>query len=487
MLSSTTTGRRKRKRTNVEMESRSDRRGIRSREGGRKITPIVGKENYRIYRMQVRDGDNTEWTRYVAGSGKRKYLDSYVHRFGREVGFLSATSSLSNIQNDARLAAAQQVMNKVTYNPKSTVARASAQSYLECFVLKMHPNTEYSKFIQKIKDCKPEDAGKIRLMIPSEEILYAWIIHMRDDKDSLVREPNNKGIDGRMNKGTSIKSYLNRISGTLLEFGGARLQRSGRMQNVIQQWTNTDKASRAEAFRLEHILPKLWDIIWKMNWTHEKKVAIWARFLVQVATISRASDVTEYCPTLRECGFPTNPLIQTEDGLPLWISLVWHDWKGRPEKYQKAAYTIRLHMNPQDFRFDPIHWLVQHWALRGTMDENEPILSKLTATSYQNSLVTIFDQLDVKISCTSHSIRRSATMWAARCGANFAVIRNVGRWESLKHMLTYLSEGNLLAQQQKKDFGRDPILDFWVFNPDTEVSGMDTTEHQLWAMQAMHM
>jgi hypothetical protein len=64
--------------------------------------------------------------------------------------------------------------------------------------------------------------------------------------------------------------------------------------------------------------------------------------------------------------------------------------------------------------------------------------------------------------------------WAARCGASHEAIRDVGRWQDIRRMVFYLAEGK--AKRKNKieiHGGRDPILDFWVFNSDAPVTSMD--------------
>jgi hypothetical protein len=68
--------------------------------------------------------------------------------------------------------------------------------------------------------------------------------------------------------------------------------------------------------------------------------------------------------------------------------------------------------------------------------------------------------------CTSHSVRRSATSWAARCGLKDAEIQRVGRWaiQSTNFRL-YMEDGMCI---QRKHLGAlratmDPAFKFWTF------------------------
>jgi hypothetical protein len=125
---------------------------------------------------------------------------------------------------------------------------------------------------------------------------------------------------------------------------------------------------------------------------------------------------------------------------------------------------------------------MKFWTLRGEYEELDPILKTLTAATYQRHISHLFDLAGLDGS--SHSIRRMAAQWAARCGADIGIIRNVGRWQSLEHVYTYLAEGKQMHTLMIRDSseGVDPIFAFWAFSFNTEVSAMESTGAQLLAM-----
>ena len=262
--------------------------------------------------------------------------------------------------------------------------------------------------------------------------------------------------------------------------------RTQKMRKMLEEWYEDDEESRAESYFPEDVLPRLFDAVFtkKKNWSWSKKVKFWARFLVQMAIIGRASDVCkQYCPTIADCSFPVLAQDVLADGTPAYIELIWYNWKWRPKKYRKAPYKIRLHANPIDQNYCPVHWLMLHWSLRGDYEGTEPILESLTAKTYQSHVSEIF--LLCGLNGSSHSVRRMAAQWASRCGADMSVVRDVGRWSSLEIMLKYLSEGRQMHKGKIRDEGNDPIFNFWVFNFGTQVSSMDTTAQQLLAMASL--
>jgi hypothetical protein len=84
------------------------------------------------------------------------------------------------------------------------------------------------------------------------------------------------------------------------------------------------------------------------------------------------------------------------------------------------------------------------------------------------------------LECSSHSIRRSAAQWAARCGVDILKIRDIGRWTSFDHMALYVAEGNRESKRILKKYGGiDPIYKVWVFNEDTAVDSIAMTKYMV--------
>jgi hypothetical protein len=386
--------------------------------------------------------------------------------------------------------------NNVAYNPKSTIGRARSQSYFECYVLSAHPEDPYAKFLQKVSKLDPGDKQKIVIQSPSNQLLRSWMFHLHDDEDlnaladsnNEPENPTNEPIRGRMNKKSTIDCHLKNLSGVLLEFGGAALKRSPEIKKILKDWESEDDVNRAEAFLLEELLPKLFDALFNKltKLSFERKVHLWARLLGQIATISRSSDVTgKYCPIIQDCKFPSTSTGYLPDGNPAWIQVVWKDWKSRPLRYKKAPHKIKIHANPLDLRFCPLHWLQLSWSFRKDLDEeNAPVYFPLTSGQYQRQLINLFNHTGANIVPSSHSLRRSAAQWAARCGADINIIRNVGRWETLQHLIGYIAEGHELSTLKViENNGTDPIFNFWCFHFGSQVTSMNTTLQQAMAME----
>jgi hypothetical protein len=254
-----------------------------------------------------------------------------------------------------------------------------------------------------------------------------------------------------------------------------------------------DEEDHAVAFSPEEMLPIIYEVIWyKSSLSLEKKTILWTRVLVQLATIARGSDISwekgaHYCPLVKNIQFPKDKRNYREDGLPLWIVLVWTDWKGRPVRHGKSPYKVRVCANPANARYCPITWLLRTLSMRRdkqgmTTAEflNGPILPPVTAATYRNHLKAMFRLAGVP-QYSSHSFRRSGAQWAARCGLDVNMIKDIGRWCDLAMVERYIAEGTAYAQQRMDDLGAttDPVLEFWIFDQRTKYDSMHMHSTQI--------
>ena len=210
------------------------------------------------------------------------------------------------------------------------------------------------------------------------------------------------------------------------------------MSHILTYYTSkTDEndPQRASVLSIETDLPKLYDACFTtyIFRSFNKRVAVWARFLLQFAIIGRSSDVTTHCPTINKVQFPTSEIDYLPDGLPRFIVIFLDDWKSRPTWHKSQTpngYRLRLYANHLDTRFCPVHWLLLHWHLEGIArdDQTGPIIAHCVQDQYRKDLKKLFNKCG--FAYTSHSVRRSAAQWGRRCGADLVILRNVGRWTS---------------------------------------------------------
>ena len=468
----------------------------RARADGRKVEHYTGGR-HRLWRCKSTYRNEIRWVRWQMNALSQKVSDSIVHRYGREVGF--------RCQNDGEVANADQRMMRngaLLYKPLSTEMRTQAQCQLECYALEHHATDPYCLFLgqlqQELTPGQPAFEGADspfmdtrELIPPSPQLLLSLMHHMRDgnDDNTAAGLPGLVVVRGRQNKASSIDARLKSLSGVMMEFGQPRLIRSPPMKTWLETWKEAEESVPAASFHLEDTLPLLWDKLWSRalrSTSRKKRTEMWARLLVQISLLGRSSDVTgRYCPLNSTVKLPTNPNDYTLDGIPLWIQVGMTKWKSR-KRGKTAEYQIRIYANPRDLRFCPVHWLLEHWKLNNRADERAPeapILKAMSSTTWRLKLQNLFGLIGHEGS--SHSVRRSAAMWAARCGASLYVIKNIGRWEAVKHVLIYVAEGRQESVTKMKDNdGVDPIWAFWPFNRDAMVSTLEIGDTMLAALNS---
>jgi hypothetical protein len=439
-------------------------------EDSRNAVPIYGASDYRIWR--IFDDADKRWVRWTSSATGLKLVDSRVHRYGREVGYPNGEDETNF---DGHLKAVEERLRNMSYLKKSGPWRITNQGNFECYVLKAHPTDPYSKFLLEIENSQPGMA-RIEILRPSQRLIQSYICHMSDEGDKM-----NVGVEGRTNAFNSVRGRLGAVSGTLREFGCPDgLEKDANTSKLVDHLKESNDPRRAPAFSLDEALPKLFRALFVLNVfpTWAKKVRVWARLLVMIALIARSSDITDYCPKFETLKFPDDPVDFTPDGIPRYVEVCFTDWKGRPDwsKTQQPNYRIRLYANTKDLRYCPVHWLFKHWSLRkenGDILESGPILDHVSSAKNMTDLKKLFRAAGLG-DCSSHSIRRSASQWARRCGADIVVIRNMGRWVGYANLFAYIAEAEKISRHKRRcNNGRDPVWDFWMFDTDSQYDTMD--------------
>jgi len=219
--------------------------------------------------------------------------------------------------------------NRLERKPNSSIVRVNYFSYFECFMLVKLKKTAFARFLRTIKDpsSTPE---KVRFVKPNRTSVQLFVAHMREY---------------RKNKCNSILNFLCSLSMTSLDCGGGMYDYGPDVEKMIKTYRDEDKECRAPAFHPEELLPALWRTIFEeTNSSHNRKVFLWTRILVQLATISRSSDISwekgkKYCPLVKDLEFPKDKKYYRPDGMPTWIILKWTDWKGRPANQKKEPFA----------------------------------------------------------------------------------------------------------------------------------------------------
>jgi hypothetical protein len=163
--------------------------GSRAAAGGRAISACYGTEEHRIWRKIV-DGKYKRSEQKGVGD-----VDSYVHRYDREIGFVIGSDSHDDsADHDARRREVDVRMRNVTHYPKSHKTRARFQGDFECFSLAAHGTLAYEKcppFIQwllNLKKCAPTQ----RMQFPPNWLIESYIVHLRDPTETGMSDAKLK-------------------------------------------------------------------------------------------------------------------------------------------------------------------------------------------------------------------------------------------------------------------------------------------------------
>lgn len=135
--------------------------------------------------------------------------------------------------------------------------------------------------------------------------------------------------------------------------------------------------------------------------------------------------------------------------------------------------TLSLWSNPLNQELCPVTalfvWLFVTGIKKGyifprvSKDNRRTQKSARGVTTYRKSFTEMSKALFEK-EFTTHSIRRSAARWAARCGADDSTIKRAGRWKSNSFEL-YTQDAR--AQMIKEHHDGNPVKDhqMWMFKP----------------------
>lgn len=188
------------------------------------------------------------------------------------------------------------------------------------------------------------------------------------------------------------------------------------------------------------------------------------------------------------------------------------DWKWKSKKNKKNRYSIRVHRNYLDARFDPVFWLLSWLAFSGitsgpifqhlnqdvvtgnalnesqwvsmtqrlftqASSQHTPLLFDLSSLYaplpfLQTGLYTPADKTtNTKAAgCTNHAIRKSSVQWAGRCLGAALDAKNNGRWKTFDIMALYHAQGSARREKLCENGGKDPIFGMWVWKSVTVAS-----------------
>ena len=363
----------------------------------------------------------------------------------------------------------------------------------ENYVRKWHSTRAFGVWLSDAAEqLKDFDEGKIDVnnhsnrldyLAPDVAIIVAYGEYLRRKKVSVFdAEENEKVIHGRDKNFGGTKLHMSAISTTMHKFSGVGINyKDPRMATSMKDWEKDSTKKSKPPFDMAADLELFHQAIVDHP-TKERpvKLRLTAQSVTQMGAIGRASDVTKkFCPKNRDVKWPQSPdeyfssLNQdgTKSSMPMHVDMALLNWKWRNRRLVGKKYWIRFHANrvkgKAQFSIPHVIWTWQSYLKANDLyDDDEPLFPG-TADTYETHLKDIFNHMavisgdDKYKKYSSHSIRYGATQWARRCGADFNIIRRVGRWSDLVTMMEYLTERE--ADVVLVD-GVDPVWKIWRFN-----------------------
>ena len=186
------------------------------------------------------------------------------------------------------------------------------------------------------------------------------------------------------------------------------------------------------------------------------------------------------------------------DGLPKYIIIKLRFWKG---SYNGLGRQYKIQRNMVNSRYCPVLALMAYMRLNGavrgpmftsinkatglgtvaersvkifdgkgyyyTWVDKAKRLVNVTYSAYNNDLLTLFKQIPGLETARAYSIRRSATKWAARCGASTENLLSAGRWVGLNSSFQRYIEAGQSECAHYSGGEVDPIREVWVYHEST--------------------
>ena len=471
-----------------------------------KIPPHVGYK-HRIYSIRSGDGSDIKYSTIWKEGCK---LESYIEIYLRDGNSLNAQKDFTTAPVSVELERVRQrvIESYDVYQNKSHDQFVSKLSIVECFYLELLPDSLFSKYLVILKQrliYAGEDlftGNSAHHHVPfgslSEIEFIAFMEYLLTDKE----KETSFGIKGRGVGYKSLEGFVTVVRSIH--------RAAGIPEGICPTYGETAKAMIKNCFDRYHpegaptldmatFLPSAHVALGTSDIPDFDKVMRWAMLLISINIFARASEITSYCPLAEDIVFPADSEDWSPDGIPRYIKLKLTWWKSR-KKLQPVYYIIwrnyintiycpvfnlLLWLRVSKIEQGPIFVKLKGDKLHRDCCKAEQYITKCTGSvnykvwvdadgkevnlnyeSWNEICKMFFNGANVSEAST-HSIRKSAAVWAARCGAEEYQIREAGRWNAGDTYLVYVKSGKELAAlaNSRKDGSMDPIRKIWVFHP----------------------
>lgn len=262
------------------------------------------------------------------------------------------------------------------------------------------------------------------------------------------------------------------------------------IKGFLQMREDAYEAMGAGSFSYDKDLPKIREAILGMQgWGSGYRTMVWAMAMLCAANFFRCSDVTEFCPLVED--ITMGPV--DSDGVPKFLAFIQRARKG----HREIRTRLLMWRNYLDGVYCPVRvvleWLMASGLRQGPLfvmqrGDRFPagVTAKAESTSKNKELLVWYSEDGRKVSltthwwqqrcrkffdvagfqeCSSHSFRKSAVKWAARCHAQYHEVLNSGGWAvGSRHPMQYYEAGRVERDVYER-CDEDPVWTFWVYQP----------------------
>ena len=191
------------------------------------------------------------WVR-CEGRDEGHQIDSRVHFYDREVGFLQADADQEMIERNEATAAAFARRRQQVEKRKSHHKTVDRWSMFERWVLARMSDEPYAQFLRDCNDLKPG----LRFLAPPVALVVTYMDTLRDDPGEVFE----KLLAG------SIKAYLGGISSVCGEFGiTSSPVHADAVSKQLKKWKDDDGEEASESFDMEADMKTMWSTCWTLS------------------------------------------------------------------------------------------------------------------------------------------------------------------------------------------------------------------------------
>ena len=411
---------------------------------------------------------------------------------------------------------------------RSDPTNEETQVKIENLILELFPNSDWAKNIEKMGEDIIQDIPFKPMTIEMYRTIF-WVLTF--DKGVPVAVPSSKDkgetvavLDTEGNivtgRGNSYKTMTKVVSCIRRMHNQAGLKGPTEMTEgklLLQDMFNKYSPGGAPTVDPVDLLPSMYNIIQFATYKKTKKSGRdvlhtplrvsrdWLMFLLMWQIFARPSEIYKFCPSVDSIRIPRD-VPMCADGIPPYLLLDLLQWKNR--SIAKGKYQMKLNRNFLNAKFCPVFWTLYWLALSGiqsgpiitrlnTKDQSAPIASskqmhkegyhcfftvdeepvEIPLKTMESTIVNSFHEIGYA-TATMYTIRKSATVWGARCGAKEYALLATGRWRSnSNHFQTYVQAGCTDADRYPAGTD-DPIRKIWVFHETIESINTRPIRHE---------